>query len=185
MLENLFRPKVSHITVLSSAKNLYALIHTSMGQHRPECAILSLMPKLEFLSNVLLIVFDLLQDTQRFIRVGLRPRCALAAENLFLRKQLPYLGNPEWHYPSSRPEYRPKYPLLSFLKGPCAHRIRLTRIEPSVKTNLVWRTVNKLVREPKASTKGNQHFTDILAGQSGRRFVGLAVKFERVRWSGR
>jgi len=47
------------------------------------------------------------------------------------------------------------------------------------------RKVNKLVREPKASTKGDQHFTDILAGQSGRCFVGLAVKFERVRWSGR
>ena len=30
------------------------------------------------------------------------------------------------------------------------------------------RKVNKLVREPKASTKGDQHFTDILAGQSGR-----------------
>jgi hypothetical protein len=47
------------------------------------------------------------------------------------------------------------------------------------------RKVNKLVREPKASRKGDQHFTDILAGQSGRCFVGLAVKFERVRWSGR
>ena len=46
------------------------------------------MPKLDFLSNVLLIVCDLLLDTLRFIRVSLRPRCALAAENLFLRKQL-------------------------------------------------------------------------------------------------
>ncbi len=44
------------------------------------------MPKLDFLSNVLLIVFDLLLDTLRLIRVSLRPRCALAAENL--RKQL-------------------------------------------------------------------------------------------------
>ena len=33
-------------------------------------------------------MFDLLLDTLRFIRVSLRPRCALAAENLFLRKQL-------------------------------------------------------------------------------------------------
>jgi putative transposase len=53
-------------------------------------AILSLMPKLDFLSHVLLIVFDLLLDTLRFIRVSLRPRCALAAENLFLRKQLSF-----------------------------------------------------------------------------------------------
>jgi len=33
-------------------------------------------------------MFDLLLDTLRFIRVSLRPRCALAAENLFLGKQL-------------------------------------------------------------------------------------------------
>jgi len=46
------------------------------------------MPKLDFLCNVLLIVFDLLLGTLRFIRVSLRPRCALAAENLFLRKPL-------------------------------------------------------------------------------------------------
>ena len=47
------------------------------------------------------------------------------------------------------------------------------------------RKVNKLVREPKASTKGDPHFPGILAGQSGRWFVGLAVNFERVRSSGR
>ena len=46
------------------------------------------MPKLDFLSNALLTMFDLLLDTLMFIRVSLRPRCALAAENLFLRKQL-------------------------------------------------------------------------------------------------
>jgi putative transposase len=46
------------------------------------------MPKLDSLSNVLLTMFDLLLDALRFIRVSLRPRCALAAENLFLRKQL-------------------------------------------------------------------------------------------------
>ena len=46
------------------------------------------MPKLDLLSNVLLIVCDLLLDTLRFTRVSLRPRCALVAENLFLRKQL-------------------------------------------------------------------------------------------------
>jgi hypothetical protein len=46
------------------------------------------MPKHDFLSNVMLIVFDLLLDTLKFVRVSLRPRWALAAENLFLRKQL-------------------------------------------------------------------------------------------------
>jgi hypothetical protein len=52
-----------------------------------------LMPKLDSLSNALLTMFDLLLDALRFIRVSLRPRCALAAENLFLRRQLAlYLG---------------------------------------------------------------------------------------------
>jgi hypothetical protein len=46
------------------------------------------MPKLDFLSNVMLTMFDLLLDTLRFIRVSLRLRCALAAENFFLHKQL-------------------------------------------------------------------------------------------------
>jgi len=45
------------------------------------------MPKLNFLGNVLLIMFDLSRDTLRFIRVNLRARRAWAAENLFLRKQ--------------------------------------------------------------------------------------------------
>jgi hypothetical protein len=46
---------------------------------------LSLMPQLNFLSNVLLIVLGLLLDTLRFIRISPQPRCALVAENLFLR----------------------------------------------------------------------------------------------------
>jgi hypothetical protein len=46
------------------------------------------MPKLDFLSKVLLTICDLLLDTLRFIRDSVRPRCALAAENLFPRKQL-------------------------------------------------------------------------------------------------
>lgn len=46
------------------------------------------MPKLDSLSIVLLTVFDLWLDARRFIRLSLRPRCALSAENLFLRKQL-------------------------------------------------------------------------------------------------
>jgi putative transposase len=46
------------------------------------------MPNLNSLSNVLLTTFDLLLDALRFIGLSLRPQCALAAENLFLRKQL-------------------------------------------------------------------------------------------------
>ena len=46
------------------------------------------MPILDSLSKVLLTLFDLLLDTLGFIRLSLRPQCALAAENLFLRKQL-------------------------------------------------------------------------------------------------
>ena len=45
------------------------------------------MPKLDSLSNVLVTTFDLSLDTLRFIRVRLRPRCALGAEIFFLRKQ--------------------------------------------------------------------------------------------------
>ena len=43
------------------------------------------MPKLDSVSDLLL---HLLLDALRFIRLSLRPHCALAAENLFLRKQL-------------------------------------------------------------------------------------------------
>ena len=46
------------------------------------------MAKLDSLSNVLLTMFDLLLDALRFIKACLRARCALAAENLFLREQL-------------------------------------------------------------------------------------------------
>jgi hypothetical protein len=51
------------------------------------------MPKLDSLFNLLLTALDLWLDALRFIRLSLRPHCALAAENLFLRKQLAlYLG---------------------------------------------------------------------------------------------
>jgi len=46
------------------------------------------MPRLDSLSNLLLAALDLLLDALRFIRLSLRPHCALAAENLLLRKQL-------------------------------------------------------------------------------------------------
>jgi putative transposase len=46
------------------------------------------MPKLDSLSNLLLRLLDLSLDALRFIGLTLRPHRALAAENLFLRKQL-------------------------------------------------------------------------------------------------
>jgi len=45
------------------------------------------MPKVDRLFRLLLTIFDLLLDALRFIRLSLQPRCTLAAENLFLRKQ--------------------------------------------------------------------------------------------------
>src|SRR5215472_14810916 len=46
------------------------------------------MPKLNSLNHLLLTTFDLWMDVLRFIRLSLQPNWALAAENLFLRKQL-------------------------------------------------------------------------------------------------
>ena len=46
------------------------------------------MLKLGCLSNLFVEIFDLWLDTLRFIRLSLRSPFALAAENLFLRKQL-------------------------------------------------------------------------------------------------
>ena len=46
------------------------------------------MLKLDSLSNLSIAVFDLWLDTLRFIRLSLRSHLALAAENLFLRKQV-------------------------------------------------------------------------------------------------
>jgi len=46
------------------------------------------MPKLHPLFGLLLTTFDLLLDSLRLIGASLQTRCRLAAENLFLRKQL-------------------------------------------------------------------------------------------------
>src|SRR5215467_13198564 len=46
------------------------------------------MPKLNCLSHVAVTALDLLLDALRFVRLSLQPRSALAAENLFVRKQL-------------------------------------------------------------------------------------------------
>jgi putative transposase len=46
------------------------------------------MRKLNSLPHLLLTSFDLLLDILRFARLSQEPKWALAAENLFLRKQL-------------------------------------------------------------------------------------------------
>ena len=46
------------------------------------------MPNLNSLPKVLLTTFNLLLDVLSFVRLSLRPRSALAAENVFLRRQL-------------------------------------------------------------------------------------------------
>ena len=46
------------------------------------------MPKLHCCFDLLLTIFRLLLDSLRLIGASLQPRCRLAAENLFLRKQL-------------------------------------------------------------------------------------------------
>jgi len=46
------------------------------------------MPKVDRLFSLLLTIFDLLLNALRFIRFSLQRRGTLAAENLFLRKQL-------------------------------------------------------------------------------------------------
>ncbi len=51
-------------------------------------AILFRISKLDSLSNLLRTLFNLLLDALGLVRVSLQSRCALAAENLFHRKQL-------------------------------------------------------------------------------------------------
>jgi hypothetical protein len=46
------------------------------------------MPKLQSLAEMLLTIFDLLLDSLRLVGASLQPQGSLAAENLFLRKQL-------------------------------------------------------------------------------------------------
>ena len=50
--------------------------------------ILFLTPTFDSLTNLFETLLDLGLDAIRLARANLRPRCALAAENLFLRKQL-------------------------------------------------------------------------------------------------
>jgi len=111
------------------------------------------MPKLNFLCNVLLIMFDLLRDTLRFIRVNLRAQRALAAENLFLRKQLAlYL---ERKVKPRRAEAATKVTLV-FLSRLFAWREALTVVKPDTLIRwhrqgfrLFWRWKSKARGRPR------------------------------------
>ena len=95
---------MQHVRRNTMPERMEALLCSAKIMYRPDsglplrrryslrCAILSWMPKLDRPFSLPLTIFGLLFDAFRFIRLSLQPRCILAAENLFLRKQLaPYL----------------------------------------------------------------------------------------------
>jgi hypothetical protein len=75
-------------SITSSPQNFRRDSRPASNDDNPSGLILSWMPKVDRLFSLLLTIFDLLLDALRFIRQSLQPRCTLAAENLFLRKQL-------------------------------------------------------------------------------------------------
>jgi transposase InsO family protein len=86
------------------------------------------MPKVDRLFSLLPTIFDLLLDALRFIRLSLQQRCTLAAENLFLRKQLAlYL---ERQVESRRPRAAAKLTLV-LLSRLFPWRQALTIIKPA------------------------------------------------------
>jgi hypothetical protein len=53
-----------------------------------------------FLLHIVLMLFQLAQDALQFVRLGIRSRPALQAENLFLRKQLALYLECKPNYPA-------------------------------------------------------------------------------------
>ncbi len=125
------------------------------------------MPKLNFLCNVLLIMFDLLRDTLRFIRVNLRAQRALAAENLFLRKQLAlYL---ERKVKPRRAEAATKVTLV-FLSRLFAWREALTVVKPDTLIRwhrqgfrVFWRWESKAPGRPRIPADLHKLIADMAA----------------------
>jgi hypothetical protein len=85
------------------------------------------MTKLDSLPSLLPTMVDLLRDALRFIQASLRPRCALAAEKLFLRKQLALYLERKVKPRRARPATRLSLVLLSTL---FAWREALTVVKP-------------------------------------------------------
>ena len=94
------------------------------------------MPKVDRLFSLLLAIFDPVLDALRFIRLSLQQRCTLAAENLFLRKQLAlYL---ERHVEPRRPRAAAKLTLV-LLSRVFPWRQALTIVKPD--TFVRWRQI--------------------------------------------
>jgi hypothetical protein len=77
------------------------------------------MPKLHLLFGLLVTTFDLLLDSLRLIGASPQPRCRLAAENLFLRKQALYL---ERQVKSHRVKAATRLTLVLLFQGVCLAR---------------------------------------------------------------
>src|SRR5215831_10667868 len=115
------------------------------------------MPKLHSLSNMLRTASDLLLDALRFARGIVRPRAALAAENLFLRKQLAlYL---ERQVKPRRPRVAARLTLV-LLSRPFPWRPALTIVKPETFVRwhrqgfrLFWRWKSKPRGRPRIPTE--------------------------------
>ena len=88
------------------------------------------VPKRDRPFSLLLTIFGLLLDAFRFVRLSLHPRCTLAAENLFVRKQSAlYL---ERHVEPHRPKTATKFTLVLLRLFPW--RQALTIVKPETFT---------------------------------------------------
>jgi len=114
------------------------------------------MAILDSLSNLLATLLDLGLDAIRLARTNLHPRCALAAENLFLRKQVALCVErnlkPRW------PKASTKLTLV-FLSRFFAWREALTVVKPDALIRwhrkgfrLLWRWISKARGRPRIPT---------------------------------
>ncbi len=134
--------------------------HTFKRRPCPGCAILSLMLKLNSLSNVLLTMFELLLGALRFIRLSLRRWPALPAENLFLRKQLAL-------YLERKVKAATKFALV-LLSRQFAWRDALTIVKPDTLIRwhrkgfgLFWRWKSKPRGRPRVSAEPQKLFVEM------------------------
>jgi putative transposase len=125
------------------------------------------MPKLDSLSNLLGILFDLLRDALRLIRVSLRARCALATENLFLRKQLALYRERKLKPPRAKAATKLTLVLLSRM---FAWRAALTVVKPDTLIRwhrkgfrLFWRWKSKARGRPRIPAELQKLIADMAA----------------------
>jgi putative transposase len=111
------------------------------------------MPNLNSLSNARVTMVHLVLDAVSFVRLSLRLRCALAAENLFLRKQLALYPERQVKPPRANDPTRLRLVLLSRL---FAWREALTIVKPDTLVRwhrkgfrLFWRWKSKARGRPR------------------------------------